>query len=62
MKFLFDTGSSWLWVPSIDCPKDQCINDHYDYKKSTEFKSLDKKDKIKYGIGSVDGTVCNDVI
>jgi len=62
MKLLLYTGSSWLWMPSVDCPDSQCTKNHYDYKSSTTFKNLETPDGIKYGIGGVNGTVCNDVV
>lgn len=62
MTFLFDTGSPWTWVPSIRCPDDQCRGDHYDYSKSTGFKSSNKKDEVTYGMGRIHGVVVNDDI
>ena len=62
MRLLFDTGSSWLWMASVDCPDSQCIKGHYNYKKSMTLKVLKKREKIVYGIGGVSGTVCNDVV
>lgn len=60
MTFIFDTGSAWTWVPSEDCPDDQCPKNHYEYKKSTGFKGSGKRDSITYGIGYVEGEVVND--
>ena len=62
MRLLLDSGSSWLWIPSVDCPDNECTKNHYDYKQSHSFKNLDISEDIKYGIGAVTGTVCNDVI
>ncbi len=60
MSFIFDTGSAWTWVPSQDCPDDQCPNEHYQYTKSNGYRNTGTKDAVYYGIGSVEGYVVND--
>jgi hypothetical protein len=62
MRFLFDTGSSWLWTPSSDCPDTECTKGHYKYHESSTFQSLRSNKKVTYGIGGVEGIVSNDYI
>lgn len=51
MTFIFDTGSSWTWVPNEDCPDDQCTKRHYEYSKSNMYRDSGKKETVKYGMG-----------
>lgn len=60
MTFIFDTGSAWTWIPSSDCPDDQCTNRHYEYMKSTGFRSTGRREQVIYGIGEIAGYVVND--
>ena len=62
MTFIFDTGSAWTWIPSEDCPDDQCANNHYNYKKSKGYRKTYQVEKIVYGIGEINGFVVNDDI
>jgi hypothetical protein len=62
MSFLFDTGSPWTWVPSIICPSNECSGEHYNYKKSSGYRTTNNYDEVKYGIGKVMGYVVNDDI
>ena len=62
MSFLFDTGSPWTWVPSIHCPDSQCQGEHYNYKKSTGYRSSEKYETVRYGSGAIEGWVVNDDI
>ena len=62
MTFIFDTGSAWTWIPSKDCPDNQCGNEHYKYQFSTGFKSTGIVEDVKYGIGYIKGYVVNDDI
>lgn len=57
-KVIFDTGSSNLWVPSIQCIK--CNNLHkYDPSKSLLFK---KMDNIKFSIHYGGGLTANGIV
>lgn len=48
--------SSDLWVPSVECPTDQCPLARYDPSKSSTYKADNTSlFHIEYGIGSVDG-------
>mmetsp|Transcript_14305 Transcript_14305/g.24347 ORF Transcript_14305/g.24347 Transcript_14305/m.24347 type:complete len:85 (+) Transcript_14305:341-595(+) len=60
MTFIFDTGSTWTWIPSIDCPDSQCPNEHYDYDKSSGYRNTGDQDSVVYGIGEIRGDVVND--
>lgn len=62
MTFIFDTGSAWTWIPSSDCPDDQCTKEHYMYQKSSGFHNTNQKEDVKYGIGEIEGYVVNDDI
>lgn len=62
MSFIFDTGSAWTWVPSVDCPDSQCSGEHYDFHKSKGFSDTGKVEDVTYGQGYIKGTVVNDDI
>ena len=55
MPLLFDTGSTWTWVPSSDCPDSECINSHYEWRNSTEFWSTNEFEDVTYGKGYIKG-------
>lgn len=60
---IFDTGSNWLWVNSIDCINCPIINPKFNYSKSTSFRGTKKDNILRYGSGGVKGehvydTVC----
>ncbi|KAI9300069.1 aspartic peptidase domain-containing protein [Cunninghamella echinulata] len=54
-KVALDTGSSDLWVPSIDCDKNACPHGRFDPNNSSTFKKTNQIFSIKYGIGNADG-------
>ena len=60
MSFIFDTGSTWTWIPNKDCPESQCPNDHYYYDRSTNYYDTRDQDQVTYGIGQVKGYVVVD--
>ena len=62
MKLLVDTGSSWTWIPTSDCPNDQCTRGHYKYGESTDFKNTTYEDDEEYGRGAINGHIVNDRI
>ncbi|XP_008066666.1 chymosin [Carlito syrichta] len=60
---VFDTGSSDLWVPSVDCNSDACQNHHrFDPSKSSTFQNMDKSLSIQYGTGSMEGFLGYDTV
>jgi hypothetical protein len=62
MSFIFDTGSTWTWIPNKDCAYSQCPNGKYNYDQSTEYVDTRDIDKVVYGIGEVNGYVVVDDI
>ena len=60
MTFIIDTGSTWSWLTSEDCRV--CPGNHYQYHKSTDFKSYDVVESIKYMKGKVSGKVVHDSV
>ncbi|KAJ3806810.1 acid protease [Lentinula aff. lateritia] len=63
-KFIidFDTGSSDLWVPSINCTASTCSSKHkYDPSASSSSEAQDGSFNIQYGDGStVSGSIYTD--
>ncbi|KAK9508177.1 hypothetical protein O3M35_007898 [Rhynocoris fuscipes] len=62
-EVLFDTGSTLLWVPSIDCYSAACRN-HRTYKNymSSTYRPLNYEIKIVYGKGSMAGVMGRDTV
>jgi hypothetical protein len=62
-KVVVDTGSSDLWVPSVDCTSMSCKRHiRYDPSLSSTASSTGREFSMKYGTGSVMGHVFNDQI
>ncbi|RIB28563.1 aspartic peptidase domain-containing protein [Gigaspora rosea] len=54
---ILDTGSSNLWVPSINCQSTACLNHTmFNPAKSKSFQDLNTSFSIQYGSGSASGT------
>ena len=60
MTLIIDTGSSWTWMPSKDCPKSQCPKDSYNYEKSTGYSNSGELETVLYGVGSIKGYIVED--
>ncbi|KAJ1678110.1 aspartic proteinase precursor, partial [Spiromyces aspiralis] len=62
-KVVFDTGSSNLWVPSTECTSIACFfHTRYDSSASETYKANGTKFAIRYGTGSMEGFISNDVL
>ena len=60
-KMVLDTGSSWIWVPSVGCdchPADS----HFNSSDSSTFISSTTVIELNYGQGYVSGTYSKDVV
>lgn len=52
-KLIFDTGSSNIWVPSVQCWSASCwTHNTYKSKLSSTYKYNGTKINLKYGSGS----------
>lgn len=57
---LVDTGSTWNWVNSCGVGEiGACPSFFMDMRKQTNMHCTGKTKFIKYGIGSVEGEICN---
>jgi len=62
-EVIFDTGSSNLWVPGKACKSPACIlHKKYQCAKSSTCKETQDKFYIRYGSGSLNGTVTYDKV
>lgn len=62
MSFIFDTGSAWTWIPNEDCPKTECKNGVYHFRKSKGYLETGQTSEVVYGIGYIQGMIVNDDI
>ncbi|KAG1053877.1 hypothetical protein G6F43_004076 [Rhizopus delemar] len=49
----FDTGSSDTWVPSVECPKEECTSVTFNSSLSSTFKPANMSFNITYGQGHI---------
>lgn len=55
MSVLFDTASTLLWVPSINCTSCHSSSNHFNSSKSSTYKSLGPYASLRYFKSSVSG-------
>jgi hypothetical protein len=54
LNVIFDSGSSWLWVPGVGC--DGCAEAGV---HCTECTCSEEEVRIQYSIGEIRGVVCS---
>ncbi|XP_040278134.1 gastricsin-like [Bufo bufo] len=60
---LFDTGSSNLWVPSVNCQSSACSNHHlFNPSQSSTYTTNGQQFTMSYGSGSVSGVFGYDTV
>jgi len=58
---IFDTGSSNLWINSVDCQDKACqIHRRFDNGKSSTHKKLDLSMDVQFGTGKIEGRLASD--
>lgn len=60
-RVIFDTGSSWLWVPTVNCPR--CIGtSRFNSSQSESYQSTGERVVLKYGTGQCSGKNSTDKV
>jgi len=58
---IFDTGSSNLWINSVDCQDEACrIHHQFDPDRSKTYKRMDMSMAVRFGTGNIDGQLSQD--
>ena len=62
INMMIDTGSFLTWVPTRDCPAEECTRHHFWSNISGSFKNHSIEETVRYGSGSVAGHLVSDMI
>ena len=57
MTFILDTGSSWMWLPNLDCKRNECVGQRYFQSESETYTTDNELIDVKYGEGYVEGLI-----
>jgi cathepsin D len=58
---IFDTGSSNLWINSVDCQDEACLIHHqFNHDLSSSYKRLDMSMDVQFGTGKIEGQLAED--
>jgi len=58
---IFDTGSSNLWINSIDCQDEACVEHHqFNHESSRTYKEMDLTMDVQFGTGRIQGRLAAD--
>lgn len=60
LKFIFDTGSSYMWMYSRQCANCGYLSDHYNERDSSKHQLYPVLADLHYGSGSVYGYLSSD--
>ena len=61
LNFIYDTGSSWLWVPKKDC--EGCLSSNYfDSENSETYNPKNLYIQLHYGKGNAKGYIFEDQV
>jgi len=61
-QVIYDTGSSNLWVPSVQCDNCKKEGPKYDLKKSSTYQKNGQPFQLRYGTGSCNGALSTDSV
>lgn len=59
---VYDTGSSWFWIPLKNCTGCPKTGNKFDPSSSTSFVNTGVRKPLVYGRGSVEGYISTDMI
>jgi cathepsin D len=60
-EVIFDSGSSNLWINSVECRSEACLIHHrFDHGQSSTYRPVGMDMSVKFGTGSIDGFLGQD--
>uniref|UniRef100_A0A8C4KME0 Peptidase A1 domain-containing protein n=1 Tax=Dromaius novaehollandiae TaxID=8790 RepID=A0A8C4KME0_DRONO len=59
---LFDTGSSILWVPSVNCSGEAFNHNHFNPQQSSTYRAINQPVSLYCGTGSMTGVLANEMV
>ena len=62
MSVLFDTGSSICWIPTTECPVNECTGGRFDNETSVTYVNQTSEGQLTYISGQVQGFYSTDYV
>ena len=60
MKVIFDPGSTTCWLPTTDCPTDQCTGSRFNWETTSTFSNTSVAGQEAYVAGTISGFFTED--